>query len=975
MKRSIRRIFAVVIALAVAASLMMTAPVSTSALSYSGSASYMSGPYYSKLCAVNLTGNQRVDIVNVAKSQIGYQEGNNNSQLAGTVKGSKNYTEYGPLTKAQGQYWCAAFVSWCAYVAGIPTSVVPRTASTVTGYTTFSNKGLAVSRATVASGGYTPQSGDIVYFKGTSNDNIVNHIGIVTGYSGSTLYTIEGNTSSTTFSTNGGCVAAKSYSISNTKIRYICRPNYSSSGGGGGGSITPTVNSNFEFNVEGASAAPGGVAISGWCYDKRNTSVSLGVHVYFGGPAGDANAEGNPFTNADVTRTDVDNVHHCGANHGFDTTVYTSKRGSTPVYIYAVNPSNGESTLMHSFTANISNRSDFNFNFEGFGAVSGGGVAIEGWVYDKNNPGESIGVHTYIGGRPGTEGAFGHPFSVADKERTDVDNVHHCGTHHGFQNTIYSGKTGSQPVYVYAVSPSSGESVEMFSFMIDIPVPSNPEGVVDNISAEPGKIRVKGWTFDRDDFSSLLDVHVYIGGPAGSQNADVRGIKADKLRADVDNVHHCGTNHGFDEYIGTNRTGIQDVYIYGINVRGGQNVLLGSGQVAIPADTEAPVVTETGIDHVTNDSYRVSCKVTDNSEIDRVEVWTWTRQQTDMEVYDAEWGENGEFYVDIDRSNHASTFNNLYHNHIFAYDVSGNVVKAVQDYDYQITSYTGKNVSEGTYRIVSAADESKGLDIYAASTEDDANVHVYPNLTDPNQTFALSYVGDGFYTIKNTHADKCLDVHGCTYQDGTNVAIWGANGDVNQNWEFRPTDDGCFNIIARNNGLALTVQSDDDVKVNALNNSAAQKWKLRRILNSSASISIPDQVTVSVQTPRPLFSLLFGTATLVEDTDFTVSTVNLPQGEGTGSVTLTGKGGYCESITKTFSVSFKQCGDVDGSKSVTVNDATLLQRYFAEFDDLTGEGLELADANRDGVVNIRDVTAMQRHIAEYHALPRIYHYE
>ena len=101
MKRKLKKATAVLLVLAVTVSLMMIVPSTASALSYGGSASYKSGPYYSKLCAVNLTGNQRTDIVNVAKSQIGYQEGNNSSQLSGTVKGSANYTEYGNWYGAQ----------------------------------------------------------------------------------------------------------------------------------------------------------------------------------------------------------------------------------------------------------------------------------------------------------------------------------------------------------------------------------------------------------------------------------------------------------------------------------------------------------------------------------------------------------------------------------------------------------------------------------------------------------------------------------------------------------------------------------------------------------------------------------------------------------------------------------------------------------------------------------------------------------
>ena len=222
MKRNINRIVAICLALVMCALLV---PVQAEALSYSGSSSYRSGKYYTALTKVTLTGNQRTDIVNIAKSQVGYQEGSSSSQLAGTTYGGSNYTEYGRWYGMQDM-WCAMFVSWCANVAGVSTSIVPSHSYTPTGLNWFRNKGQAYSRATVASGGYTPQKGDIIYFKSARNSNITNHVGIVTSYSGSTVYTVEGNTSSATISTNGGAVAAKSYSISNTYIVYICKPSY-----------------------------------------------------------------------------------------------------------------------------------------------------------------------------------------------------------------------------------------------------------------------------------------------------------------------------------------------------------------------------------------------------------------------------------------------------------------------------------------------------------------------------------------------------------------------------------------------------------------------------------------------------------------------------------------------------------------------------------------------------------------------------
>ncbi len=199
-------------------SVMLPATViSTSALSYNGSSSYMASKYYTALKNVQLTGNQRSDIVNVAKSQIGYKEGGSKNDLGGSYSGGgwNNYTEYG---RWYGMFdmWCAMFVSWCADTAGVSTSVVPKHCFTPSGLNWFKQRGLAYSRSQVAAGQYTPQPGDIIYFKSGRNSNPTNHVGIVTGYSGSRVYTVEGNTSSATISTNGGCVAAKSYPISNT---------------------------------------------------------------------------------------------------------------------------------------------------------------------------------------------------------------------------------------------------------------------------------------------------------------------------------------------------------------------------------------------------------------------------------------------------------------------------------------------------------------------------------------------------------------------------------------------------------------------------------------------------------------------------------------------------------------------------------------------------------------------------------------
>lgn len=216
--------------IAVALAVALTASAfggQVSALQYTGTGSYMSGKYYGKLQQVKLTGDPRTDMVAVARSQLGYQEGGSVNQLSGEVHGSVNFTEYGSWYGMQDM-WCAMFVSWCAARAGISTDIVPSHCNTPDGLNWFAGRGLAYTRAEVQSRKYTPKAGDLVYFKSSRNAKTTNHVGIVTGYANNRLYTIEGNTTAPGKFTSGGMVVELSYPISNTYIVFICSPNYES---------------------------------------------------------------------------------------------------------------------------------------------------------------------------------------------------------------------------------------------------------------------------------------------------------------------------------------------------------------------------------------------------------------------------------------------------------------------------------------------------------------------------------------------------------------------------------------------------------------------------------------------------------------------------------------------------------------------------------------------------------------------------
>jgi len=125
---------------------------------------YTNSEYYTALCNVQLTGDYRNDIINIALSQVGYKEGNSEKELAGNVSGSGDYTEYGRSLESAGSAWCSEFASWCIRNAGVPTSVIANSrAANVTGYIAYTSAEFYTWDATIFGGGnYLPQKGDLL---------------------------------------------------------------------------------------------------------------------------------------------------------------------------------------------------------------------------------------------------------------------------------------------------------------------------------------------------------------------------------------------------------------------------------------------------------------------------------------------------------------------------------------------------------------------------------------------------------------------------------------------------------------------------------------------------------------------------------------------------------------------------------------------------------------------------------------------
>lgn len=235
--------------------------------------SYRNSKYYSQLVGVDTSsGNQRQIFYDVACSQLDYHEGSSQSDLSGSSAGSGNFTEYGRALNANGTYWCAYFVSWCARQAGVDSMKTSGSAGP------FSDTKYAW--AEVANGNFKPQAGDIVTFKWSNDNYTYSHVGIVSSCTKNAngtfkLITIEGNTDDSVIkktrniNANGTIVGTK-HRIVNFGV-----PNFNNDG-----SVVNTGNKTDNKGVIGTTSKPD-VSVSGhdvtvyWNYTGNASSIDV----------------------------------------------------------------------------------------------------------------------------------------------------------------------------------------------------------------------------------------------------------------------------------------------------------------------------------------------------------------------------------------------------------------------------------------------------------------------------------------------------------------------------------------------------------------------------------------------------------------------------------------------------------------------------------------------------------------------------
>ncbi|MDE7266802.1 MAG: RICIN domain-containing protein [Lachnospiraceae bacterium] len=329
-----------------------------------------------------------------------------------------------------------------------------------------------------------------------------------------------------------------------------------------------------------------------------------------------------------------------------------------------------------------------------------------------------------------------------------------------------------------------------YIYLPGIPSGHNPIGTLDSVIGGAGSITVRGWALDQDAPNQPLAIDVYIGGPAGS-GVPYHRITADKLRTDVGNAYPgTGNYHGFLETIATEKTGVQDVYVYALNVGdGNDNPQIGKGTVTI-SDRVKGAYMNTGYSRVISDGYyHISSSFGDQ--------WWLTIRESSM-------ANGGNVEVD---------------------DYSGKVFECDEQLFY--FEFIDDGDGRGFYKITNKL-SGKCLDVERASeymrdeNGNPTNVQQWEDNGSSAQRWAIREVDGGekgvLYTFKARNSGFCLDLFGGedSLNNGIkNISMYEDNGTPAQQWRLIPYTSSIVVEKLTLNKTTLTLQVGETATLTA----------------------------------------------------------------------------------------------------------------------------------------------------------------
>ena len=298
-----------------------------------------------------------------------------------------------------------------------------------------------------------------------------------------------------------------------------------------------------------------------------------------------------------------------------------------------------------------------------------GMIHVKGWAIDMANKTKSLQIDIYIGGPAGSKNV--DIIGVMAKDvRTDVAAVYPgAGNYHGFDTEIYTWRSGSVPVYVYAHNAAMTDATLLLSKTVTVTADKTPPVI--------SEVKVTNKTKDGYTISCKVTDNGAI--------AEVKFPTWTVANGDDDIVWVPGTKNG--NYYSANikvsdhknEGGTYATHIYATDKNG--NKSCNTSQENIYIDRTAPVISNVKISNIDETGYTVSCTATDNTGIKSVKFPTWTEKngQDDLGGWSGSYtaydgiksGNTYTFRVKI--SAHGNQRGN-YITHIYAEDAYGNYV-------------------------------------------------------------------------------------------------------------------------------------------------------------------------------------------------------------------------------------------------------------------------------------------------------------
>lgn len=264
----------------------------------------------------------------------------------------------------------------------------------------------------------------------------------------------------------------------------------------------------------------------------------------------------------------------------------------------------------------------------------------------------------------------------------------------------------------------------------------------------------------------------------------------------------------------------------------------------------------------------------------------------------------------------------------------GNNVEGAEKKDDNSQLWKFVRLSDNSYKIISLVDD-RALDVddFGAGGGG-TNVQIYNNWDCTAQRF---YIYDiyGSYYIKPVCTDMVLDMS----QTTNNLEVWGRGEDwAPQKFDIQKTTNIIHPAVSLNK---KNYNLDEKVSVSAsadggVDYYGVQVWKGDKVVYQESFTANKLDIDCS----------------------------KLGAGDYGVFVSCVNNYGSINTETVQFHVTSGITNDIDLDNSVTVADATLLQKYVVGIATLTDDQKLLADCNGDGVINVRDATYVQKTIVK-----------